>query len=99
MRKTKHLYRWATILFVILALSYLWCIVENIITSVEMAKAGVVMPVTAVTITRGVLWLIAHGIHGVIIFALPAMLLWRSLPQNDVFSWEQELDVWLQNRT
>lgn len=99
MRKTEHLYRWGTILFVILALSYLWCIVENIITSAEMAKAGVVMPVTAVTITRGVSWLIAHGIHGVIIFALPAMLLWRTLPHNDVFSWEQELDVWLQNRT
>lgn len=75
MRKTKHLYRWATILFVILALSFLWCIVENIITSAEMAKAGVVMPVTAVTLFSGIFWLISHGIHGAVAFSLPALFL------------------------
>ncbi|MBK8903548.1 MAG: hypothetical protein IPM53_20360 [Anaerolineaceae bacterium] len=42
-----------------------------------MAKAGIVMPVTAVTVLTGLLWLIGHGIHGVAAIALPIFILHR----------------------
>lgn len=65
----------ALISFLVLMFTFLWCIVENIVTSTDMAKAGIAMPVTIVTVLTGLLWLIGHGIHGVAAIALPVFIL------------------------
>lgn len=72
--------------FLILVLTFLWCIVDNILRSAAMANAGVVMPVTAVTIVGGMLWLISHGIHGAAIIALPALILRRTAMREEVYA-------------
>ena len=70
----------AVMLFLLLAASYLWCIVDNILSSAEMANAGVETEVTAVVMFSAIVWLIGHGIHGVIFLALP-VLMW---PRREV---------------
>ena len=76
MRLKQHSRLFAVILFLVLAASYLWCIVDNILSSAEMAKAGVETEVTAVVILSAILWLVAHGIHGAASIALPVLLFW-----------------------
>lgn len=66
----------ATLLFLVLALSFLWCTIDNIILGAEKAKPAVEIQVTALTIAGAMLWLVGHGIHGAAVIALP-MLLWR----------------------
>lgn len=81
--------RWrllALILFLALALSFLWCIVDNILASAETAKTGIMIPVTVVTIAGGVLWLVGHGIHGAAIVALPALCLRRSDDRGQIYA-------------
>lgn len=51
-----------------------------------MANAGVVMSVTAVTIVAGMLWLIGHGLHGAAVFALPTLILRRTLPREERYA-------------
>lgn len=75
MRLKQHSRLFAVILFLVLAVSYLWCIVDNILTSAEMAKAGGEIEVTAVVLFSAIVWLIGHGIHGAAFIALP-ILLW-----------------------
>ena len=82
MGKTRNSQLKALILFVILAFSYLWCILDNVVSSAETAKAGVVMPITAVTIASGFFWLIAHGIHGTAAIALPFLILRHGTTQS-----------------
>ena len=66
--------RWtAALLFLMLAVSFVWCIVDNIIMS---AQASDVIEETTVAIIGAILWLVAHGIHGAAVIALPA-LIWR----------------------
>lgn len=72
--------------FLVLALSFLWCIVDDILTSAEMAKAGIVMPVTFITVLGAMLWLIAHSVHGVAVIALPALILRRHVSNENVFA-------------
>ena len=76
MRQKQHRRILALILLVALALSFLWCIVDNVLTGAAVAKTGAATPVTAVTITRGVLWLVGHGVHGAAVIVLPT-LLWQ----------------------
>jgi hypothetical protein len=73
--------------FLVLALSFLWCIVDDILTSAEMAKAGVVMPVTSITMIGGMLWLIAHGIHGAAAIVFPALILRRPDTSEEVYAY------------
>ena len=68
----------AVLLFLALALSFLWCIVDDIVTSAEATKTGYATPVTAVTITGGILWLVGHGIHGAAVVGIPVLLSRRS---------------------
>ncbi len=72
--------------FGVLLLTFLWCIVENLLTGAEMAKAGIVTPVTAVTIVSAILWLIGHGIHGAAVVALPAILLRRNDTHEEMYA-------------
>lgn len=81
--------RWrllALILFLALTLSFLWCIVDNILASAEMAKTEAMIPVTAVTIAGGMLWLVGHGIHGAAVIALPALCLRRSDARGQIYA-------------
>ena len=72
----QHSRLFVVILFLVLAASYLWCIVDNILTGAEMAKAGGEIEVTAVVIFSTILWLVAHGIHGAASIVLPVLLFW-----------------------
>lgn len=65
--------RMATLLFLALLASFVWCIVDNIIMSAQVPD---VIEETTVTIIGAILWLVAHGIHGAAVIALPAMI-WR----------------------
>lgn len=65
----------ALVSFLTLMFTFLWCNVDNILTSAEMAKAGAVMPVTSMTVLTALLWLIGHGIHGVAAIAIPVFIL------------------------
>ena len=67
----------ALVSFLVLVITFLWCILENIATSAELAKAGVVMPVTSITVLTGLFWLIGHGVHGVAAMALPIFIFHR----------------------
>lgn len=80
MRLKQHSRLFAVILFLVLGVSYLWCIVDNILSSAEMANAGGEIEVTAVVMFGAIVWLIGHGIHGVIFLALP-VLMW---PRKEV---------------
>jgi hypothetical protein len=80
MRLKQHSRLFAVILFLVLGVSYLWCIVDNILSSAEMANAGGEIEVTAVVMFSAIVWLIGHGIHGVIFLALP-VLMW---PRKEV---------------
>jgi hypothetical protein len=80
MRLKQHSRLFAVILFLVLGVSYLWCIVDNILSSAEMANAGGEIEVTAVVMFSAIVWLIGHGIHGVIFLALP-VLMW---PRREV---------------
>lgn len=64
----------ASLFFIILALSFLWCIIDNILYSAQLAQTGTVIQVSTRTILTGYLWLIGHGIHGAAVIALPIML-------------------------
>lgn len=74
MRDKRSRRLWAGFLYLVLALTFLWCIVDNIIASAEndLDAGG---PVTAVVIVGGALWLLGHGIHGAATLALPALYL------------------------
>ncbi len=87
MRLKQHLRLLAVILFLVLAASYLWCIVDNILTSAEMAKVGVETEVTAVVIVSAIVWLIGHGIHGVVFLALPVLLWLRSAAEEQTLAY------------
>jgi hypothetical protein len=80
MRLKQHSRLFAVILFLVLGVSYLWCIVDNILISAEVAKSGGEIEVTAVVMFSAIVWLIGHGIHGVIFLALP-VLMW---PRKEV---------------
>lgn len=87
MRQKQHRHLFALILFLALALSFFWCTVDNLLASAEMANTGIVMPVTAVTIISGMLWLIGHGIHGAVAMALPAFCLRRSDAKENIYAY------------
>ena len=68
--------RLAGLLFLMLAASFLYCIVDNIILGAQ--SPGTTDGLTATTVANvgAILWLIGHGIHGAAVIALPAMV-WR----------------------
>lgn len=59
-----------------LAGSFLWCIVDNIILGTGPANVGGGTTATAVTVVVAALWLVGHGIHGAAVIALP-IIAWR----------------------
>ena len=71
----------ASLLFVVLLLSFLWCILDNVFQSTTNIHAGNSGPVSAALVLEGFLWLVGHGIHGAAVFALPALLIQRTTPQ------------------
>lgn len=73
--------------FLVLALSFFWCIVDDILASAEMATSGVVMPVTTITVLGAILWLIAHGIHGAATIAFPILLLNHHVTSENGYYW------------
>lgn len=82
-------YKWSLLaasLFILLVLSFLWCMVDNIWRSSQMEQAGEVVVVSAGTLLAGYLWLVGHGIHGAAVIALPALLLRRDNFQYQIFS-------------
>ncbi len=64
----------ALFLFIILALSFLWCMIDNIRYSVQLAQTETIIQVSTNTILTGYFWLIGHGIHGAAVIILPLML-------------------------
>jgi len=60
----------------VLAGSFLWCIVDNIILGTGPANVGGGTTATAVTVVVAALWLVGHGIHGAAVIALP-IIAWR----------------------
>ena len=72
--------------FLVLLLTFFWCIVDNILTGAEMANAGFVTSVTAVTIIGALLWLSGHGLHGAAVIALPALILRRPRTKEEVYA-------------
>jgi hypothetical protein len=89
----------ALLLFVTLILSFLWCMIDNILHSASVTQIGNTGPVSTALVLEGFFWLVGHGMHGAAVFVLPAMLIERFHPRPDTFNWEQELDKWLQNYT
>ena len=75
MRLNQHSRLLGVILFLLLAVSYLWCIVDNIVSSADMTNVGGWAEVTAVVLFSAIVWLIGHGIHGAAFIVLP-ILLW-----------------------
>lgn len=86
MPKKQFSYLLVLSVFFVLLLTFLWCIAANIFRGADMAEAGIVMPVTAVTILGGVLWLIGHGLHGAAVIALPALILRRTMPKEELYA-------------
>lgn len=69
--------RWAAaLLFLALAASFVWCIVDNIVMSAQAPGTVTETTVMTTTIIGAILWLVAHGVHGAAVIALPAMI-WR----------------------
>lgn len=66
------------LLFLGMALSFLWCILENIVTGVRITNTGNSTYVSVSTIVSGYFWLIGHGLHGAAVFIIPS-LYWRRL--------------------
>ena len=69
-----------TLLFAGLLLSFLWCIVENIINARNGITANTLSG-SVDTIISGYFWLIGHGIHGAAVFVIPS-LYWRRLNER-----------------
>ena len=70
--------RWlAGLLFLALAGTFLWCIIDNIILGAQPSGLANGSTVTAVAILGAVFWLVGHGIHGAAVIALPVMILRR----------------------
>ncbi len=64
----------AFLLFVILTATFLWCIVDNIVTSTQTSLAENHGQASLVVVASGMLWLIGHGLHGAAALAVPLMI-------------------------
>lgn len=84
MHQKQHRRILALFLLVTLALSFLWCIVDNVLSGAAVAKTGTGVAVPAVAITRGVLWLVGHGVHGAAVIVLPTLLWQHSQAKGQV---------------
>lgn len=63
----------AFLLFVILTATFLWCIVDNIVTSTPTSLTENHGQASLV-VASGMLWLIGHGLHGAAALAVPLMI-------------------------
>lgn len=64
----------AFLLFVILTATFLWCIVDNIVTSTQTSLTENHGQASFVVVASGMLWLIGHGLHGAAALAVPIMI-------------------------
>lgn len=75
MRSLNKLRIFAVLLFVVLALSFLWCAVDDIVRSAPTTQSAALATVSATTLLFGFLWLVGHGVHGAAVVAVPFMFL------------------------